>query len=301
MFQRATKMHCVKKHGVCNLVKTTQNKIDETLNVCERTLPAAVMKAHDDAVAQGKNSYTDPESKFNAFTRLFHIERGRCCGSMCRHCPYGHVNVPPVFMERFLDRESKATFPSPNTLVTTKTGDGGTSALFTGERRLKTDVAFDTLGTIDELSCAIGLGKELLTKDVEEAKRKRIRPELVSIQQWLQSACTVVATPTQSKSGLGASADSRTDRTKELETWIAAYDRELPPLKKFILPGGGVTAAQIHVCRSVCRRTERTVRSLIQERGSEYDAQLVDVAIFFNRLSDYFFMLARFLSTTEEA
>jgi cob(I)alamin adenosyltransferase len=75
----------------------------------------------------------------------------------------------------------------------------------------------------------------------------------------------------------------------QLEKWIDAMDDTMPPLKNFILPGGGLAAAHLHVCRCVCRRAERKVVALVDE-GHVHES----VAIYLNRLSDFAFVAARF-------
>ena len=82
--------------------------------------------------------------------------------------------------------------------------------------------------------------------------------------------------------------------TAELEQWIDALDAELPPLRNFILPGGGLAAASLHVARSVCRRAERSIVPLV------LDGECEDAAsIYLNRLSDYLFVAARYVAVGE--
>ena len=84
------------------------------------------------------------------------------------------------------------------------------------------------------------------------------------------------------------------DHVTDLEGWIDAMDTKLPPLKNFILPSGGLAAAQFHVARTVCRRTERDLVSLLEEE------QINPIAFtYVNRLSDYLFTLARVCALIE--
>ncbi|KAJ1959813.1 hypothetical protein IWQ62_004464 [Dispira parvispora] len=171
--------------------------------------------------------------------------------------------------------------------IYTKTGDKGTSALFTGERRPKGDAIFDALGTTDELNSMIGLAREYCKQgDMELVNR------LETIQCCIQDIGSNVATPRD------AANPARLNRTtfdpqgqlvKELEMWIDEYDQVLPPLKNFILPSGGLASATLHVARSVCRRAERSVVPLVQSASAD-----ASVAQYLNRLSDFLFTAARF-------
>jgi len=82
--------------------------------------------------------------------------------------------------------------------------------------------------------------------------------------------------------------------TKELEQWIDDYTLKLPPLENFVLPGGGVVAATVHVARAVCRRAEREVTPLLAEEECE-----AEVGKYLNRLSDFLFTLARHIVVRE--
>lgn len=174
--------------------------------------------------------------------------------------------------------------------IYTKTGDKGTSALFSGERRPKDDLVFDALGTTDELSSHIGLAIAL----AEDSKHPYIA-QLVRVQCILQDIGSCIATPASS------SRDSHLRKVKfsarhtvELEEWIDEYSATLPALENFILPGGGQTVSQIHVCRAVCRRAERCVTPLVT--GGECD---VETQKYINRLSDFLFTIARVASSID--
>jgi len=169
--------------------------------------------------------------------------------------------------------------------IYTKTGDGGTSSLYNGERRNKDDQVFEALGTIDELNSFVGLARTVCTEE-------SLAAHLVSIQATLLDLGAHVATPRAP-----TSSEARVARTEfgdhvtaELEAWIDALDAQLPPLRTFVLPSGGALSAHLHVCRSVTRRAERLLVPLAR------DAASVDGAAvrFINRLSDYFFVAARF-------
>lgn len=175
--------------------------------------------------------------------------------------------------------------------IYTKTGDGGESSLFTGERRAKEDVVFHALGTTDELNSFVGLAREYC-----EQSKNGLDEKLQMIQSLLLDIGANVATPRNA-----ADADARLRRTEfsdvhvtTLEKWIDELDAELPPLKNFILPSGGLASSHLHVCRSVCRRAERLVTPLVKD-GQASPA----VGRYLNRLSDFLFVAARHAAKAE--
>ncbi|KNE60463.1 ATP:cob(I)alamin adenosyltransferase [Allomyces macrogynus ATCC 38327] len=183
----------------------------------------------------------------------------------------------------------KASAASPKRIhIYTRTGDKGTSALFTGERRAKSDPIFDALGATDELTSVLGLSREFC----EEADNG-LAPKLEMIQCLLQDAGANIATPRWCES------DAHLKRTEFdpdgaqaalLERWIDDLeDQGLPPLRNFILPSGGRAASALHMARSVCRRAERTVVPLVHDGTAS-----PTVGKYLNRLSDLLFTAARF-------
>lgn len=289
-------------------------------NDIEKILPLQLKQLHTGAVEKGQDSYKDPSTGFKVFTRLGHIRRGSCCGSRCRHCPYGHVNVRSISSavkatsdvgEKVPDRvaTSAATgAPIKHSVVYTKTGDKGTSALFTGERRAKTDSVFEALGELDELSSHIGLARAMLRSMAGEcAKDVELMSLLEDIQQQLLNAGTVVATPAADHETNPNSHQMKEvldsynfpQKTTEMEAKIDEIDARLVPLRVFILPGGGnVASAQLHVCRTACRRAERRVIKVTELHKEQYTDHLRQVTVFVNRLSDFLFVAAR--SVAEE-
>jgi len=169
--------------------------------------------------------------------------------------------------------------------IYTKTGDGGTSSLFTGERRTKNDPIFDALGATDELSSQIAVAREhgLMAKHPYTERLRRV-------QCILQDVASTIATPASSAREAHTKRVFFSDRhVKELEEWIDEYSNDLPPLQNFILPGGGHASAALHVARTVCRRAERAVSPLV--KSGETDKQAL---IYLNRLSDFLFTAARY-------
>lgn len=160
--------------------------------------------------------------------------------------------------------------------IYTKTGDKGSSGLFGGERVPKHHPRLEAYGTIDELNSQMGL----LT-----AHWPPVADEIMDIQRMLFSIGTHLASPTQPNSNLEVA------MILQLEESIDVMTAELPPLKKFILPGGHHAACTAHIARTICRRTERRVVSLSSiERIDPLVIQYI------NRLSDWLFTLARHIN-----
>ena len=179
--------------------------------------------------------------------------------------------------------------------IYTRTGDKGSSSLFTGERRPKSNLVFNTLGDVDELSSNIGMCREVLMDSWQHDNYKAINDILEKIQCTLQDVNSCVATP------LTSASEKMLQRTKfdadlvvELEEWIDTYTEDLPQLKNFILPSGGKSSCSLHICRSICRRAERKVAQLFLD-------QHIDEAVakYVNRLSDLLFTLARHVALME--
>lgn len=166
--------------------------------------------------------------------------------------------------------------------IYTKTGDLGETALFGGRRVLKSHLRVDAYGTMDELNAFIGLLADSLEESPHRALLQEIQHRLFSIGAYLAS---------DPDSGGVRQADIEAADVQLLEDSMDALDAQLPELKNFILPGGYPTVSLCHVCRTICRRAERLVVALHQEHPVE-----LTVLQYLNRLSDYFFILARHLS-----
>ena len=171
--------------------------------------------------------------------------------------------------------------------IYTRTGDKGKTSLFSGERVSKAEARIDAFGDLDELNSILGaLGAHLSAEE-------DLVDELQQIQSGLFQAGAWLATRPDS-----AAIDSLQEISAEqiafLEKGIDRFEKELPVLKAFIIPGGHITAAWAHVARTVCRRCERKVVPLINKsmRGKAA-APYQRLLIFLNRLSDYLFVLAR--------
>ena len=166
--------------------------------------------------------------------------------------------------------------------IYTKTGDGGSSSLYNGERRQKTDRIFAALGDVDELNSLIGIAREYLPVTGEE-----LNTQLETIQSRLLDIGSCIATPESSSDTKLQRVAFSTDHVNHLEEWIDAHTSDLPTLTQFILPSGGKAAAHLHLARSVCRRSERSTLAC------EEPERLKEVTRYLNRLSDYLFTAAR--------
>eukprot|EP00026_Physarum_polycephalum_P017895 Phypoly_transcript_19271.p1 GENE.Phypoly_transcript_19271~~Phypoly_transcript_19271.p1 ORF type:complete len:197 (+),score=26.15 Phypoly_transcript_19271:28-618(+) len=174
--------------------------------------------------------------------------------------------------------------------IYTRTGDAGTSSLFNGKRGAKDDDVFEALGNVDELNAHIGLAREHC-KMAANGLDSYLEP-ILSILLDMGSS---IATP------LNNSSPEALERTKfdeahieHLEKAIDVLDAALPPLKNFILPSGGLSAAHLHVARTVCRRAERSIVPLLRD-----GAVPSGVGKYINRLSDFLFVCARYAAMKE--
>lgn len=164
------------------------------------------------------------------------------------------------------------------TKIYTRTGDDGSTGLGDGSRVSKCAHRVEAFGTVDELNACVGLLRAYL------APQHWAQGLLETIQHDLFDVGGELCIPGYTLVKLSY--------IERLEQAIDAATAELPPLKDFILPGGSVAAAQTHVARTVCRRAERCIAKLM-----ENDSQVSPLSLqYINRLSDYFFVLARQLA-----
>ncbi|MBK9735541.1 MAG: cob(I)yrinic acid a,c-diamide adenosyltransferase [Saprospiraceae bacterium] len=168
--------------------------------------------------------------------------------------------------------------------IYTKTGDEGTTSLFGGKRIHKDDIRIEAYGTVDELNSFIGL---LLTS-VSDEDQIQI---LIVIQNRLFTIGSNLASDPEKQM---ITPDISEEDVQLLEKSMDNMDYDLAPLKNFILPGGSLSVSYAHICRTICRRAERRVVTL--NRESPVDQY---IEIYLNRLSDYFFVLSRWLAHIE--
>ena len=160
--------------------------------------------------------------------------------------------------------------------IYTRTGDDGSTGLGDGARVSKDSARVCAYGTVDEANSAIGL---VLATGVPDA----VRDLLVTVQHQLFDLGGELCIP-----GHSAIFDADIDR---LEKHLDRFNADLPPLKDFILPGGGLAASHCHLARTICRRAEREVVTL-----SHHDSVRPETVRYLNRLSDLLFVLSRVLA-----
>lgn len=161
--------------------------------------------------------------------------------------------------------------------IYTKTGDSGTTSLADGRRVSKCCEQLEAYGTVDELNSHVGLLRALATMadDTTQAFLVRIQEELFVVGGLLACAGKLQDTSCQ---------------TEDIEAEIDRLTALVPPQRAFVLPAGCQAACQAHICRTICRRAEREILR------QDYTV----VTAYINRLSDYFFILARYLNTMSD-
>ncbi|WP_299485973.1 cob(I)yrinic acid a,c-diamide adenosyltransferase [uncultured Allomuricauda sp.] len=167
--------------------------------------------------------------------------------------------------------------------IYTKTGDKGTTALFTGKRVAKHHIRIESYGTIDELNSFLGLIRD---QEIDEHSKET----LALIQNKLFTVGAILATEPKKENRLKIPRISDDDITL-LENEMDQMNEELPEMTHFILPGGHTTVSYCHIARTVCRRAERMASYL-----NENEPLPNNLLSYINRLSDYLFVLARKLS-----
>lgn len=174
------------------------------------------------------------------------------------------------------------------TRIYTRSGDGGTTMLASGERVAKDDLRIVAYGTVDELNACVGLVRDRNLRHGRDADaRARLDAELARVQQRLFDLGASLAT--RRERAAVAAVDGA--ESTHLETLMDAMNSELEPLRSFVLPGGGPVGAMLHLARTVCRRAEREAFALAREQPVEAD----DLR-YLNRLSDALFVMGRWVA-----
>lgn len=171
--------------------------------------------------------------------------------------------------------------------VYTKKGDAGETSLIGGKRVSKGDLRIDSYGTVDELNSWVGL-----LRDHDEIPKKQFK-QLIEIQDRLFTIGSLLATqPEGTKMNLPLIND---EDITYLEDAIDEMNEDLPPMRKFVLPGGKKILSHCHIARCVCRRAERLTVAINTE--SDKTNQHKKAMQYLNRLSDYLFVLSRKIAT----
>jgi cob(I)alamin adenosyltransferase len=177
----------------------------------------------------------------------------------------------------------------PKSMIYTRTGDSGTTALFGGGRVPKDHPRVAAYGEVDELNSAIGVAVAFMTD-----------ARLIEALTVVQNALFNIGAELASESGVEKAANYArmfTDadaRTEALEHLMDELDAALPPLMTFVLPSGSRAGALLHLCRTVCRRAERAVVTLAHTEPVN-----PDLARYLNRLSDLLFVMARHVNQSD--
>jgi len=174
--------------------------------------------------------------------------------------------------------------------IYTGTGDQGNTSLFSGERLKKNASRVSAYGTVDELSSLLGVVVSTLP---QFDGRQEIASSLQEIQGCLFKLGAILATSVESADILLLEPFTGEQAVAGLERRIDDMEAELDELRFFILPGGHAAAAWTQLARAVCRRAEREILSCIETEGVN---QAEAVLVYINRLSDYLFVLARYLN-----
>ena len=161
--------------------------------------------------------------------------------------------------------------------IYTRTGDAGTTGLYGGKRISKADCQIETYGSIDELTSYIGLVVVKLKNNEESDLLIGIQKDLYKIMGFLSGAKTDLS--------------SLENQVIFFEKTIDRIEKNLPKLNKFIIPRGDISAIFSHIARSICRRAEREITALSKKEKIE-----PSILKYINRLSDFFFTLARFIN-----
>ncbi|CDX49227.1 Cob(I)yrinic acid a,c-diamide adenosyltransferase [Mesorhizobium plurifarium] len=177
--------------------------------------------------------------------------------------------------------------------IYTRTGDDGTTGLGTGERRLKSDLRVDAYGTVDEANACIGMARIHTA-----AEHPAIDAMLSRIQNDLFDLGADLAVPDDGKPLEYEPLRIVAAQTDRVEQDIDALNKELQPLKSFVLNGGTAAAAALHLARTVARRAERLMVALAQDPAEHVNREALK---YINRVSDFLFVAARAVNDNGKA
>lgn len=171
------------------------------------------------------------------------------------------------------------------TRIYTRTGDTGTTALGSGERRPKYDLRVAAYGTVDETNAVVGMVR------LHTADDAVLDPMLGRIQNELFDLGADLCTPETDKPLPYEPLRILSSQAERLEREIDLLNEDLAPLRSFVLPGGSPAAATLHLARTVCRRAERLMVELAAQPGEKVGAPALT---YVNRLSDFLFVASRY-------
>ena len=164
--------------------------------------------------------------------------------------------------------------------IYTKTGDSGETSLFDNSRVAKSHPRVEAYGDVDELNACLGAARSASPAEDLDAVLEAIQRQLFAVGARLADPSARIASRVQK-------AVVQPEDVERLEQWIDGFEAKLPPLRRFILPGGSTCGAWLHFSRTVCRRAERRVVGL-----GEGAVEPI-VVVYLNRLSDLLFVMAR--------
>ena len=165
--------------------------------------------------------------------------------------------------------------------IYTRSGDAGETGLYGGQRVGKDDLRVETYGTVDELNACLGVVLALPVPTEARAMLLRVQGELFVLGADLATPQERGETVPRTHAAL----------TAQLEAEIDRMEADLPPLQRFILPGGSPAGSALHLARTLCRRAERRLVSLMRLAPINPEAET-----YLNRLSDYLFVMARWVN-----
>ncbi|MGB7286112.1 MAG: cob(I)yrinic acid a,c-diamide adenosyltransferase [Salaquimonas sp.] len=169
--------------------------------------------------------------------------------------------------------------------IYTKTGDKGTTALGSGERRMKFDLRVAAYGTVDECNSALGIARLETVKTQPD-----LDASLIRIQNDLFDLGADLATPDTGEELGYEPLRIIASQVSRIEKDIDKFNKDLGPLRSFILPGGSAAAAHLHLARTIARRAERMIVELAEQPDENVNPETI---IYMNRVSDFLFVAAR--------
>jgi cob(I)alamin adenosyltransferase len=305
----------------CSLAASTTRESNDSIMRTNTPTTITVIEAVKGAVSSSTSSADETTTSATIASSSCNNDRNR------NRNRNSNTNSKPA-INRPIPTTATTTTPTKN-VPYTRSGDQGTSQLGTGERRSKTDDAFEAMGTVDELCSFVGVAHSHLLNSSHHggAKRSRNRKansksdsniifygelpvRLLDVMSRLFDVGSHVAKPPpppprQSDgtaqdnptvfvpNGIGDGFDA--DHIDDLEEWINEMTEDLPELTSFILPTGAPSSAALHVARTVCRRAERRLVPLVVDHKT-CDPNAMR---YLNRLSDFFFVAARWVNYKE--